>query len=128
MIGRWWDKETEIDFVAFNEKENRICFGESKWTNDKIDVRIWKKPAVDIASRGGLRRVPYLLPRWWDSGFGGGGWWRAGADILPCFWWDPRAVASGGRRPRRLGSWLLASLPFGRRDRGGGGRPALLYF
>lgn len=43
VIGRWWNSETEIDFVALNEKENRICFAESKWTNEKIDMRVLEK-------------------------------------------------------------------------------------
>lgn len=29
--GRWWHKDTEIDFVALAEKEKKILFGEFKW-------------------------------------------------------------------------------------------------
>jgi AAA+ ATPase superfamily predicted ATPase len=36
-VGRWWDREEEIDIVAFNEKERRILFGECKW-QDNVDA------------------------------------------------------------------------------------------
>lgn len=34
QLGRWWDKETEIDLVSLNEENNSILFVEAKW-NDK---------------------------------------------------------------------------------------------
>jgi uncharacterized protein len=36
-IGRWWEKEEEIDIIALNEKDNRILFAECKW-QDNVDV------------------------------------------------------------------------------------------
>ncbi|MCX5977107.1 MAG: ATP-binding protein [Coprothermobacterota bacterium] len=35
-IGRWWDRNEEIDVVAVNEAENRILFGEVKWTERRV--------------------------------------------------------------------------------------------
>lgn len=41
-IGRWWYKDSEIDIVALNEKDDRILFGECKWSKDKIDIGVLK--------------------------------------------------------------------------------------
>ena len=38
-IGRWWDKNTEIDIVATGDK-NRCIVGECKWRNEKISVAV----------------------------------------------------------------------------------------
>lgn len=40
-IGRWWDRNEEIDLVALNEKENKILFGEVKWSNKPVGVNIY---------------------------------------------------------------------------------------
>lgn len=42
-IGRWWDSADEIDIVGLNEKENKILFGEAKWSNKKVGTDIYKK-------------------------------------------------------------------------------------
>ena len=36
-IGRWWEKEEEIDIVAVNDSEKRILFAECKW-QEKVDA------------------------------------------------------------------------------------------
>jgi hypothetical protein len=40
-IGRWWDKDAEIDLVAVSKATNEILFGEVKWSNKKIGVNIY---------------------------------------------------------------------------------------
>lgn len=40
-IGRYWDKNTEIDIVAVNEEENRILFGECKYWSGCVDVDVF---------------------------------------------------------------------------------------
>ena len=40
-IGRWWDRNEEIDIVALNEEENKILFGEVKWSNKPVGVDIY---------------------------------------------------------------------------------------
>jgi len=40
-IGRWWDRNEEIDIVALNEKENKILFCEVKWSNKPVGVDIY---------------------------------------------------------------------------------------
>jgi len=46
-IGRWWDViskvQYEIDLVALDEDNNQILFGESKWSNKKIGINIFKE-------------------------------------------------------------------------------------
>lgn len=34
-VGRWWDKNTEIDIVGLNENTKEIILGECKYTNEK---------------------------------------------------------------------------------------------
>lgn len=40
-IGRWWDKDTEIDLVGIAENEADIIFGECKYSRQKIDADIF---------------------------------------------------------------------------------------
>ena len=39
-IGRWWDRNEEIDVVALNEKESKILFGEVKWSIRPVGIDI----------------------------------------------------------------------------------------
>ncbi len=41
-IGRWWDRNEEIDIVAFNEEESKILFGEVKWSNKAVGTNIYE--------------------------------------------------------------------------------------
>ncbi len=40
-IGRYWDKNTEIDVVAINEEENIILFGECKYWIQSVSVDVF---------------------------------------------------------------------------------------
>ena len=40
-VGRWWDKNTEIDIVGLNEDTKEIILGECKYTNVKVDVDLF---------------------------------------------------------------------------------------
>ena len=54
-VGKWWDKENEIDIVGLNEKTNEILLAECKWKNNvnaekllislkqKSELLKWKK-------------------------------------------------------------------------------------
>lgn len=51
-IGKWWDKNIEIDIVGLNEEEKAIIFGECKYLDKKVDVDLFyqlaqKGKAVD---------------------------------------------------------------------------------
>jgi AAA+ ATPase superfamily predicted ATPase len=40
-VGRWWDKNEEIDIVAINPEVNSILFGEVKWSNQPVGINIF---------------------------------------------------------------------------------------
>lgn len=42
-LGRWWDNNAEIDIVGLNEKENKILFGEVKWSNKNVGTNIYRE-------------------------------------------------------------------------------------
>ncbi len=51
-LGRWWDKNEEIDLVALNAETNEILFGEVKWSKKPVGTDIYsrlkeKSPFVD---------------------------------------------------------------------------------
>ena len=63
-IGRWWDKNEEIDIVALNEKENKILFGEVKWSNSAVGTNIYddlKRKAKIVQWGTGQRREYFCL-------------------------------------------------------------------
>jgi AAA+ ATPase superfamily predicted ATPase len=51
LIGRWWGykrddtgrKPVEIDIVALDETKKNILFGECKWTDNLVDVEVYKQ-------------------------------------------------------------------------------------
>ncbi len=43
QLGRWWDKNTEIDLVGLNKYDDRILFVETKWNNQPIGINVFNK-------------------------------------------------------------------------------------
>jgi len=41
-VGRWWDKNTEIDLVAVNKQLDSILFGEVKWTERLLGIDLYE--------------------------------------------------------------------------------------
>ena len=41
-IGRWWDRNEEIDIVALNDEENAALFGEVKWSGRPVGTDIYE--------------------------------------------------------------------------------------
>lgn len=41
-VGRWWDRNEELDIVALSEEENKALFGEAKWSNKPVGVNIYE--------------------------------------------------------------------------------------
>jgi AAA+ ATPase superfamily predicted ATPase len=39
-MGKWWSGETEIDFIAIDEKSNTAYFAEVKWTNERVHRKV----------------------------------------------------------------------------------------
>ncbi len=63
-IGRWWDKNEEIDIVAFNVEGNNVLFGEVKWSNKRVGVNIYedlKRKAQKIELNKGKRSEYFCL-------------------------------------------------------------------
>jgi AAA+ ATPase superfamily predicted ATPase len=42
-IGRWWDRNEEIDIVAINKQLDSILFGEVKWSEKPVGVDIYEE-------------------------------------------------------------------------------------
>jgi len=41
-VGKWWDRNEEIDIVAFNKELNSILFGEVKWSEKPLGTDIFE--------------------------------------------------------------------------------------
>ncbi len=39
-VGRWWYKDKEIDILGLNEQENKILFGECKWSKNPVGLEV----------------------------------------------------------------------------------------
>jgi len=55
-IGSWWDRNEEIDIVAFDEKEIKFLFGECKWSSNPVGTDIYEN----------LKRKSILLRQEYD--------------------------------------------------------------
>lgn len=63
-VGKWWEKEKEIDLAALNNSTGEILFGECKWSSKQVGVNIFEdliKKANSIQWRRGNRQEQYIL-------------------------------------------------------------------
>ena len=63
-MGRWWYKEDEIDIVGLNQKENKILFGECKWSKNKVNFGLLddlKEKAKKVRWKDENREEEYVL-------------------------------------------------------------------
>lgn len=63
-IGRYWDKNTEIDIVALNEEEGFILFGECKYWSGPVDVDVFyqlQEKAGRVPWHRGNRKELYCI-------------------------------------------------------------------
>jgi AAA+ ATPase superfamily predicted ATPase len=63
-VGRWWDKNEEIDIVALNENERIALFGEAKWSNRPVGVDVYenlKRKTNLVEWNRGERKDRYCL-------------------------------------------------------------------
>ncbi|MGL4787778.1 MAG: ATP-binding protein, partial [Cetobacterium sp.] len=61
-LGRWWDKNEEIDVVALGE--NEILFGECKWSNKQVGLSVLyklKEKAKAVKWKNDSRKEYYVL-------------------------------------------------------------------
>lgn len=60
-VGRWWQKDIEIDIVAYDIKNNFI-FGECKWRNEKVSLQILEQLKNKAKKIGGkVNSLRYVL-------------------------------------------------------------------
>ncbi len=63
-IGRWWDRNEEMDIVALNEEENKVLFGEVKWSKKPIGIDIFKdlkRKSLNVELKNGKRSEYFCL-------------------------------------------------------------------
>jgi len=63
-IGRWWQKNEEIDIVALDEENKEIYFGEAKWTRKPGGIDILdelKRKATLVDWNRGKRKEHFML-------------------------------------------------------------------
>lgn len=63
-VGRWWDKNAEIDIVALDTENSNIIFGECKYTEKKMDVSVFNSlvmKAKEVSWRRNNRKEWFVL-------------------------------------------------------------------
>lgn len=63
-VGKWWEREKEIDVVAINEREDKIAFGECKWSSRPVGIDILKnleEKAVYVQWGSKARKEYFIL-------------------------------------------------------------------
>lgn len=63
-LGRWWDKNTEIDIVALDTSGDEIVFAECKYTNSPMDTDVFYsliEKAKKVPYKNGQRKERYVL-------------------------------------------------------------------
>ncbi|MFH1542416.1 MAG: ATP-binding protein [bacterium] len=63
-VGKWWEKNKEIDLVALNNSTGEILFGECKWSSKPVGVNIYEdlvKKAASVQWQRGKRKERYIL-------------------------------------------------------------------
>jgi len=63
-VGRWWDKDEEIDVVALDNSEKTIVFGECKYWEDKVGLSVLRnlqKKASGVSWNIANRKEIFIL-------------------------------------------------------------------
>jgi len=63
-VGKWWDKNEEIDLVALNSQTKDILFGECKWSEKQVGTNVFvalKKKARFVDWHKTSRKDHYIL-------------------------------------------------------------------
>jgi uncharacterized protein len=64
QVGRWWNKNTEIDIMGLNQNTREIILGECKYINTKVDVDLLYKlieKAKEVKWNNQDRKEYYIL-------------------------------------------------------------------
>ena len=63
-LGKWWNRNEEIDLVALDEEESTVWFGECKWSVNKVGIDIFrslKEKAAQVEWRNENRHDKFIL-------------------------------------------------------------------
>ena len=63
-VGKWWERDKEIDIVAISQKTDGILFGECKWSGKPVGTNIYrdlKKKASSVQWGKGKRKEYFIL-------------------------------------------------------------------
>jgi hypothetical protein len=63
-LGKWWNRNEEIDLVALDEEESTVWFGECKWSVNKVGIDVYrsvKEKAAQVEWRNDKRHEKYIL-------------------------------------------------------------------
>jgi AAA+ ATPase superfamily predicted ATPase len=63
-VGRYWDSDQEIDVVGLSSSENKIIFGECKWSEKPVGINIYeelKQKAAKVEWNRDDRKEYYIL-------------------------------------------------------------------
>lgn len=63
-VGRWWDKNQEIDLAAISSEKKEILFGEAKWSNKPVGSDIFlklKEKSSFVEWNKGDRKESFIL-------------------------------------------------------------------
>lgn len=63
-VGRWWNGNTEIDIVAFEQEGNHIIFGECKYWTNKVGVDVLRnleQKTIEVEWKRNIRKEYFIL-------------------------------------------------------------------
>lgn len=62
-VGRWWEKDSEIDLVGLNSQTKQIIFGEAKWSEKQVGTNIFydSKRKATLVDWGKSSRREYFI-------------------------------------------------------------------
>lgn len=62
-IGRWWDRNSEIDLVGMDREEKRILFGEVKWSGNPVgtDVLATLREKANLPQWDNFKKKEYAI-------------------------------------------------------------------
>lgn len=62
--GRWWEQEKEIDIIGISEREQKIVFGECKWSSKPVGTNIYsdlKNKSIFVQWNNHNRKEYFIL-------------------------------------------------------------------
>jgi AAA+ ATPase superfamily predicted ATPase len=63
-VGRWWNRQTEIDVLAISDSERALLAGECKWSVNPVGTSVLddlKRKVQRLNAGGKWRQVHYVI-------------------------------------------------------------------